>query len=310
MKKPDIIVIGASIGGVTALRTLFQSFPADFPAAIFVVQHVSPLQPSFLPAILQGQTGLHVAHAEDDEPIRAGRAYVAPPNHHLVIEPGHMHLTLGPRENRSRPSINTLFRSAALAYGPQVIGVILTGSLDDGTAGLWEIKRRGGVAVVQSPEDAECRQMPAEAINNVHVDYQVPIREMGALLSMLVGRVRDFSESGEVAVVMPQATRLTCPDCHGPIERFQSGPVTEYKCRVGHAYSPGNMLAAHEDAEERALWSAIESLEEGADLADEIDGNSVALEGGSLRGNAEGKRSLARVIREAVENRRVEAEAD
>jgi two-component system chemotaxis response regulator CheB len=173
--------------------------------------------------------------------------------------------------------------------------------LDDGTAGLWEIKRQGGIAVVQTPADAQFNQMPNSALANVAVDYQVPVREMGALLISLVGQsVQPLA--GRKDAHMPEQTRLTCPDCHGPIERFQFGPITEYKCRVGHAYGPENMLAAHEDAEERALWSAIESLEEGADLADEIlarsDGGG---NGNGYQGDATTKRRLAKSIRTAID---------
>jgi len=304
MNKHDVIVIGASAGGLSALKILFRAFKADLPAAIFVVLHV-PRERSVLPSILQLETPMPVAHAVDSEEIRAGRVYVAPPDRHLLIESGHVHLSVGPRENRSRPAINPLFRSASLAYGPRVIGVILSGILDDGTAGLWEIKRRGGIAVAQLPDDAEQKQMPKSAIMNVHVDYQVPIREMGALLTSLVGQDAESARS-EVETVMPEATRLTCPDCHGPIQRLRFAKLTEYKCRVGHTYSPENMLAAHEDSEERALWSAIESLEEGADLADELDGNHAQDEGNVLRGNAEAKRNLARAIRRAVEKTKLE----
>ena len=301
MNRRDIIVIGASAGGVSALKTLFSGFDAGFPAAIFVVLHLLPRQASHLPEILQKQTPLRVAQAVDGEAIECGRAYVAPPDRHVVIEPGHLHLSSGPKENRTRPAINPLFRSAALAYGPRVIGVILSGILDDGSAGLWEIKRHGGMAVAQSPEDAAHRQMPDAAIANVHVDYLVPAGEMGALLSSLTLEPAEPQRS-MVGNAMSEPTRLTCPDCHGPIQRIRLGPMTEYKCRVGHAYSPENMMAAHEDAEERALWSAIESLEEGADLTEEVGGNGKESKENGIRGNAQAKRGLARALREAIES--------
>ena len=308
MNGRDVIVIGASAGGIPDLQTLFRAFKPDLPAAIFVVLHLLPKARSFLPSILQKQTLVPVEHAKDGEAIQTGRAYVAPPDRHLIVESGHVHLTVGPKENRTRPAINPLFRSAALAYGPRVIGVVLSGILDDGTAGLWEIKRRGGVAVVQLPEDASHKDMPKSAIANVHVDYQIPVAEMGDLLVSLVGRESKSADT-EVEAVMPEKTRLTCPDCHGPIERFRLGSLTEYKCRVGHAYSPDNMLAAHEDAEERTLWSAIESLEEGADLADELAGHNGQGESHALRGSSEAKRALARAIRKAVETSKVKQSA-
>jgi two-component system chemotaxis response regulator CheB len=296
----DIIVVGASAGGVTALQTLLRQFKVDTPASIFVVLHMQRNHHSQLPAVLQKNCELLVQHAIDGESIHHGQVYVAPPDHHLMVESGHIHLSSAPRENRTRPAINPLFRSAALAYGPRVIGVILSGTLDDGTAGLWEIKRQGGIAVVQKPEDAEFNQMPSNAIASVSVDYQVPVNEMGGLLTSLIGQpVRPLLSRMEPH--MPEATRLTCPDCHGPIERFRLGSITEFKCRVGHAYSSENMLIAHEDAEERALWSAVESLEEGADLVDELHSNRKGRTKNGHTKDATTKRKLAKAIRAAIE---------
>jgi two-component system, chemotaxis family, protein-glutamate methylesterase/glutaminase len=296
----DIIVVGASAGGVTALQTLVRQFNVDTPASIFIVLHLARDHHSLLPMVLQRHCELKVENAVDGENIRPGRVYVAPPDRHLMIESGHVHLSSAPRENRTRPAINPLFRSAALAYGARVIGVILSGTLDDGTAGLWEVKRQGGVAIVQLPEDAEFNQMPSSAIASVSVDYQVPVSEMGALLVSLMGQPMRSSRRG-TEHPMRQATRLTCPDCHGPIERFQFGPITEFKCRVGHAYSSENMLVAHEDAEERALWSAVESLEEGADLVDELHATGKNQTKKRSAMAATTKRKLAKAIRAAME---------
>jgi two-component system chemotaxis response regulator CheB len=294
----DIIVVGASAGGVEALKTFFHSFEPTLPVSVFVVLHVSPHSVSFLPDILSRETALNVAHALDNETIQPGHVYVAPPDRHLIVEFEHIHVTKGPKENRSRPAINTLFRSAALAYGPRVIGVVLSGMLDDGTSGLWEIKRRGGIAVVQSPEDAACEQMPHSAIANVHTDYQASAAELGELLATLTaGGPQQSIQSMES--VMPERTHLTCPDCRGPIERFRFGDLTEYRCRVGHAYSQQNMLAAHEESEERALWSAIEELEEGADLAEEL---GVKASNSGTKTNALAKKKLAKAIRDAIDS--------
>ena len=178
-------MIGASAGGVDALKRLFQALPHDFSAAICVVLHLNPLSPSMLPEILQRLTPLPVKHPQSGEPLEPGVVYVAPPNRHLVVEDGTVQLTTAPRENRHRPAVDPLFRSAALFYGPKAVGVILSGSLDDGTAGLWEIKKRGGIAVVQDPLEALHPGMPRSAVANVDVDHVVPLSQMGALLASL-----------------------------------------------------------------------------------------------------------------------------
>lgn len=187
-----LIVIGASAGGVDALKTLFSALPADLSAAICVVLHLNPLSTSMLPEILQRLTPFPVRHPNSGERLQAGVVYVAPPNRHLVVEDGTVQLTTAPRENRHRPAVDPLFRSAALFYGPRTIGVILSGSLDDGTAGLWEIKNRGGIAVVQDPVEALHPGMPRSAVLNVAVDHVVPLSQMGELLASLCdSEVRD-----------------------------------------------------------------------------------------------------------------------
>src|SRR5688500_4101116 len=179
----NIIVVGASSGGIEALKELTAGLPAELDASVFIVLHTLPTAPSILPQILAKESPLPVSFAQDKEPIRRGHIYVAPPNYHLLVERDHLHVTSGPREHFSRPSINPLFRSAAYPHQQRVIGVILTGQLDDGVAGLWEIKRRGGVAVVQDPSEALYPSMPLNALKNVEVDHTAAIRDMPALLS-------------------------------------------------------------------------------------------------------------------------------
>jgi two-component system, chemotaxis family, protein-glutamate methylesterase/glutaminase len=183
----DVIVVGASAGGVAPLRRLVSALPADLPAAIFIVLHIQPHQKSLLPELLSYAGPLSVAHAIEGEPIQPGRVYIAPPDRHLIVESDRVHLSAGPRENFARPAIDPLFRSAALAYGPRVIGVILSGTLTDGTAGLWEIKQRGGTAIVQHPGDAPYPAMPQNAMRQVPVDYVLPVSEIPALLIRLAG---------------------------------------------------------------------------------------------------------------------------
>lgn len=191
----DIIVIGASAGGVPALCAVASSLPSDLPASIFVVMHIPAWQDSALPAILSRCSVLPAVHPKSGDPIEPGRIYVAPPNRHLLIDSDNkIMLWHGPKENDSRPSINALFRSAAVAFGPRVTGVVLTGSLDDGTAGLWWIKRMGGVAVVQDPADAEFAQMPEAALSHVAADYILPIGQIGPVVSELARTANSLEE--------------------------------------------------------------------------------------------------------------------
>jgi two-component system, chemotaxis family, protein-glutamate methylesterase/glutaminase len=188
MARRDIIVAGASAGGVEALRTLVGAFPPDLPAAVFVVLHMTPDSPSMIPTILERAGPLPVRVPHDPLEIQHGQIYVPAPDHHLMLEPGTVRLSRGPRQNRTRPAIDPLFRSAADAYGSRVIGVVLTGTLDDGTAGLKAIKHCGGVAVVQDPEDAMFPGMPKSAIAHVAVDHVLPLAQIGRLVRSLVGQ--------------------------------------------------------------------------------------------------------------------------
>lgn len=189
MRAERLIAIGTSAGGVEALKILFSRLSAEIPAAFCVAMHMLPMAESLLPAIIGKVTSLPVHDAVSEMPIEAGKIYIAPPNRHFILEDSRALLTLGPKENRSRPAIDPLFRSAASAYGPKAIGVVLTGMLDDGTAGLKEIKKQGGIAVVQSPKDAEYPDMPRSALEKVDVDYEVSLADMPELLRLLCDRV-------------------------------------------------------------------------------------------------------------------------
>ena len=225
---------------------------------------------------------LPATNARDGEVIRPGRIYVAPPDRHLVIENGRTRLTRGPKENRFRPAIDPLFRSAAYAYGPRVIGVVLSGGLDDGTAGLWAIKNRGGVAVVQDPLDAIHPSMPQNAIRHVAVDHIVPTRAMGSLLADLA-QIEAVEEGAaptsenleiETRIVMEEhaldagVTQLgmpssfTCPDCHGTLLQINTGSLLRFRCHTGHAFSINSLFAQVGESIEEALWSAIRATEE------------------------------------------------
>ena len=188
MAAKRLVVIGGSSGAIEATRVIVQGLPADFGAPVCVVLHTSPQSPGILDAILDRAGKLPAATAVTGARLRDGHIYVAPPDHHLVIEPGAVRLSKGPRENRFRPAVDPLFRSAAQVYGAGAIGVVVTGNLDDGTAGLWTIKQLGGTTIVQDPKDALFPSMPASALQQVSVDYVVPLHEIAPLLVRLLER--------------------------------------------------------------------------------------------------------------------------
>jgi two-component system chemotaxis response regulator CheB len=278
----DIIVVGASAGGVEALQKLVGDFPPELPAVIFIVLHLAAGGPSFLPEILSRAGPLPVSQALNGEAITPGHIYVAPPDHHLLIEQRHIRLSRGPKENRSRPAIDTLFRSAAYAYGPRVIGVVLTGLLDDGTAGLWAIKDRGGLGIVQDPMDALCPSMPRSALQHVAVDYVLPLAMVASTLAQLVEKPAaeegDYSVSEKLAIETriargdhTPATDLTrlgklspysCPECHGVLLQLYDGNILRFRCHTGHAYSLSSLLAEVTESIEESLWSTLRAVEE------------------------------------------------
>ena len=283
MINKDIIVIGASAGGIEALRLLARALPKDLEAAIFIVVHMSPDGPGILHEILAREGALPAVGARDWEDIQMGTIYVAPPDRHLVLDPsGYTRLTKGPKENRFRPAVDPLFRSAARAFGPRVTGVVLTGGLDDGTAGLLAIKQRGGLAVVQDPDDALVPSMPLNAKRHVAVDYSLPLVEIAPLL------VRLSAESAEEEGAYPVSDELdievkiakedkaldagvmklgelspfTCPECHGTLLQKKEGNFLRYRCHTGHAFSMNSLLAELTDNIEDTLWTAVRSMQE------------------------------------------------
>ena len=280
----DVIVIGASAGGVEALMKMTNGF-SEMDAAIFVVLHAGPNRRSLLYDLLHRQSqGMRVTAAENDLAIEHGHMYVSVPDYHLVLEPDRMRLVHGPTENRHRPSIDALFRSAAKAFGPRVIGVVLSGYLDDGSAGLHSIKRAGGLAIVQDPKDAAVSSMPESAIGTTAVDYISRAADIPALLSRLVKQSLDLSAAthatgnGKDELVDPKGTpsAYTCPECHGTLWEVQEGKLLRYACRVGHSFSVESMLQDQSNATERALWAALRALEERTDLSRRMEERSRA----------------------------------
>lgn len=272
-----------------------RGLPADFPGSIFVVMHIPVQSQSLLPAILSRMGPLPAVHPVDGDPIKPGYIYTAPPDHHMLLERGYVRLGRGPRENRHRPSIDPMFRSAAVAYGSRVVGVVLTGSLDDGTAGLLAIKRSGGIAVVQEPAEALYPSMPLSALQNVQVDYRLPVNEIPALLVRLANTPitegvipvpKDIND--ELLMVEMQAQspddleRLgspsvyTCPECHGTLWEMQNDRLLRFRCRVGHAYSAESLLVDHDESLEAALWAALRALEESASLSRRLAEHSAS----------------------------------
>jgi two-component system, chemotaxis family, protein-glutamate methylesterase/glutaminase len=274
----DIIVIGASAGGVDALPRLIGSLPAELPAAVFVVLHIPAQGRDMMPEIIRRTASLSVAHAVAGESVRKGHVYIAPPDRHLQLDGKRVRLSRGPRENFHRPAIDALFRSAAESYGPRVVGVVLTGNLDDGTAGLHTVKRLGGVTIVQDPKDALVPAMPQSALRNVKVNHCVPLAEIGPLLLRLattrnvprtkaaLRKPKRFMSPEQMEKEFGLPTSFVCPECNGPLWETKPGASLQFRCHVGHAYSPESLLADQADSLERALWSVVRTFDERAGL--------------------------------------------
>jgi two-component system chemotaxis response regulator CheB len=281
--KRDLVVIGASAGGVEALRALFASLPAGFPGSLFVVMHLGAA--SHLAHILGGASGLPVVPAENGMPIERGCVHVAVPGKHLLLHDNHILLRRGPRENMARPAVDPLFRSAAASFGGRVIGVVLSGGLSDGTAGLLAIKRCGGLAVVQDPDDAAVPSMPLNALRHVEVDHIVPVSGMGALLGSLVHQRAaptpdiplDIRLEAAIATqeltdmrvddMLGKPSRFTCPECHGALWEIEDGTMLRYRCHVGHAYTADTVLSSQSEEIDRLLGTLLRSHQERAALA-------------------------------------------
>ncbi|HLH25031.1 MAG TPA: chemotaxis protein CheB [Chloroflexota bacterium] len=323
MPGHDLIVVGASAGGVEALAELVRGLPRSIPAAVCIVLHLPADSTSLLPQILGRAGVLPTVHARDGELLRHGHVYVAPPDSHLVVEPGRLRLVAGPRENGHRPSVDVLFRTAAQVYGPRVIGVVLSGTLDDGTAGLLAIKRRGGLAVVQQPADARYPGMPQSALEHVVVDQVLPVRDMPAMLTRLAreqvpeevpapsGELAEEIRAAELSMERlnrgdyPGAPSVyTCPECSGSLWELRDGELLRYRCRVGHAYTAESLLAGQAGMVEAALWAALRALEEKASLAARLVQQSNArgyqLAAVRFAEQEEDARQRAAVIRRAL----------
>ncbi|MGZ5222113.1 MAG: chemotaxis protein CheB [Chitinophagaceae bacterium] len=281
-----IVVVGTSAGGMKALKILVQQLPADFPAPVLIVQHISSdATGNVLLDALNKFGKLPCVHAENGKPIKAGCIYLAPSDHHLMIgEDGKLLITKGAQENRSRPAIDPLFRSAAVAFGSRTIGIVLTGYLDDGTAGLAAIKRCGGISIVQDPKDADYPDMPKNALYNVAIDYCVPLSEMGAVLAKVLNRKglkekkipKDILTEAKIAERvlsdLPSVNSLgvqvpfNCPGCGGVLWKIKHGKTLRYRCHTGHAYTSAVLLAEQTKKIEETMWTALRMFEERRNL--------------------------------------------
>lgn len=280
MSGRRLIVMGASAGGLEAYRRVLAALPADLKASVVLVQHLSPHSHGTLPDLLAQQSALPCVEAPVDGILAPGTVYVAPPDLHVFVERGRIFCRRGPRENRSRPAIDPLFRSAAASYGADAVGVILTGTLDDGTAGLEAIQQCGGMTVVQCPNDADFSEMPQSALDRQQPDHCVPLRDIATVLSQLVntsprsgGQVDQvIRRELEIAKGNPlsfehtersgDTVALSCPECGGPMWEMKHPAAPAFRCHTGHAYAPRALAAALSESTESSLWAALRALEE------------------------------------------------
>jgi two-component system chemotaxis response regulator CheB len=289
MTQRDIVVIGASAGGIQALTTLVAGLPRDFPASLLIVVHIPPYAISRLPDILSRSGPLLATHAQQGEAIEPGRIYIAPPDRHLLVRTGWIELSRGPRENHARPAIDPMFRTAARAYGRRTIGIVLSGALYDGSMGLLAIKTRGGLAIVQDPQEAIVDSMPRRAIERAAADHILPVAEIAVALTALVRQpvkaqgensivnTIDAEERLEAVIAedfveqasderTEETTLFTCPDCGGVLWQGGEGSMLRFRCHVGHAFAPELLLSQKSEELETALWSSLRLLKEKATL--------------------------------------------
>jgi two-component system chemotaxis response regulator CheB len=283
----DVVVVGASAGGVVALRALVAGLPGDLPATVLVVLHLPAGSSSALPAILDRAGRLPVSVATHGAPLRHGQVYTAPADRHLLVADDALALSNGPTENGHRPAVNALFRSAAKAFGPRCVGVVLSGALDDGAAGLGAIAARGGATVVQAAEDAICPGMPKAALREVPDCQVLPVREMGSVLAELVRREpgsrrvavdaepaeRGERQAGSEPERIGTPSGFSCPDCRGAL--LASRDARRYRCRTGHTWTDEALLEQKNDGLERALRTALRTLDEKTSLANRMRTSAV-----------------------------------
>ena len=312
----DIVVVGGSAGSLEPLKTLVSQLPGNLAASLLVVVHIPSDGASILPEILKSAGQLPALHPADGQRIEPGVIYIAPSDHHLLVEDGHVKVTRGPRENRHRPAIDPLFRTAARSYGSRVVGIVLSGLLDDGAAGLMAIRMRGGLGVVQDPVEASYPEMPAHALQYSGADCVLRVNEMANLL-VNVSQEQPRGKSSRVEGSVPNRnvedradlegsgnkekegtpSPFACPECHGVLWEVKEGELLRFRCRVGHAYTANALRAAMSEATEDALWAAMRALEEKAALMRRLAPRSATRLAGAYEEEAQAYDKHAESIR-------------
>lgn len=294
MAAIDLLVIGGSAGGLPALLEMVRELPRDLPTAICVAIHTSPYSPGRLPEIVEHRTRLPCVFADDNQPLAPGKIYFAPVDRHLLVNNGKLHVSHGPRENGFRPAVDPLFRTAARWYGPRLAGIVLSGSLGDGSYGLAAIKAAGGTAIVQDPDEAIVSSMPLSAMRGVEIDYVLKAAEMAPLITKLAYREKGGAAMTNRASAGPdpvergtdltsgsppgKLTPLTCPECGGSLWEQEDNRQIHFRCHVGHGYNVESLLQYHSQEVEAALWTALRILEEHAVLQERMATRADALE--------------------------------
>jgi two-component system chemotaxis response regulator CheB len=324
LEHRDIVVIGASAGGLEAISQILREMPHDVDAAILIVLHTANRAGSFLPQIFERASRLPVRHPADGDSIERGRVYIAPPGFHMIVERDVVRVVQGPRENLNRPAVDPLFRSAAAAYGPRVIGVILTGMMDDGTAGLMVVSASGGKAIIQDPQSALFSGMPKSALKHVPDAQVAPLEEIPTLLLQLIGsrlpaRAKrpsnaPFEPSKETRIAeldmseisseerLGQPSPFACPDCGGVLWEIEQNGFLRFRCRVGHALTAKYLAVEQRHAIDTALWEALRALEESASLYRRMAGRATQsrhlLPARQFEGRAENTEANAKILRD------------
>ena len=288
--KYKVIAIGGSAGSLDTILNIIANSFLNNNIFYIVVLHRKSDNDSLLAGLFSSRTKFKVKEVEDKDSISPGYIYIAPPDYHMLIQDGRIRITRGPKENRFRPAVDPLFRSAAYSYGNRVIGVILSGALDDGTAGLWTVKHYGGIAIVQNPMDAEVPSMPENAIRVVNIDHSVGVPELPALLVRLskepvsenVNVMQDEQTKREIEIAAEESalqknilsfgvlSPFTCPECHGVLSRLQNDNIIRYRCHTGHAYTVDALMAALTEKIEDSLYNAIRAMDESVMLLNHL----------------------------------------